>query len=353
MPPIVAVDLFCGAGGLTHGLLKEGIMVKAGVDVDPACEYPFARNNQGARFILKSVSELEPSDILEHYPAGAMTVLAGCAPCQPFSTYSRGRAQDNKDKWGLLYEFLRLVRGSSPDVVTMENVVQVKNHAVFNEFVHGLEDMGYTVTTYEVFGPDYGIPQTRRRLVLFGSKYGEIRLPIARASYRKQATVRRAIGNLEPISAGERSKRDRMHVAPSLSPINLERIRASTPGGSWQDWSEELVSPCHQAMKRPSYVSVYGRMEWDEPSPTITTQCYKFGCGRFGHPDQDRAISLREAAILQTFPRSYRFVPPNEPVYFARVGALIGNAVPVRLGRVVGSSIVRHLAGLDRTLGPG
>ena len=136
---------------------------------------------------------------------------------------------------------------------------------------------------------------------------------------------------------------DRMHAAASLSEINLARIRLSRPGGSWRDWPDDLVASCHKLPSGKTYPSVYGRMEWDKPSPTLTTLCYGFGNGRFGHPEQDRAISLREAAILQSFPESYRFVPDDSPVQFRIIGRLLGNAVPVNLGRAIGKSIAGHL----------
>lgn len=146
-----------------------------------------------------------------------------------------------------------------------------------------------------------------------------------------------------PIKAGERDPQDELHTASSLSPLNLSRIRVSRPGGTWRDWPEELQASCHRKDTGATYPSVYGRMEWDRPAPTITTQCFGYGNGRFGHPEQDRAISLREAAMLQTFPESYAFAPPGAPIKFNKMGRLIGNAVPVRLGEVIARSLVGHV----------
>ena len=156
-------------------------------------------------------------------------------------------------------------------------------------------------------------------------------------------TVRETIGSLPPIKAGERDPQDELHTASSLSPLNLSRIRVSRPGGTWRDWPEELQASCHRKDTGATYPSVYGRMEWDRPAPTITTQCFGYGNGRFGHPEQDRAISLREAAMLQTFPESYAFAPPGAPIKFNKMGRLIGNAVPVRLGEVIARSLVGHV----------
>jgi len=131
-------------------------------------------------------------------------------------------------------------------------------------------------------------------------------------------------------------------MAPSLSPLNLRRIKASRPGGTWRNWPPELQAACHRKTTGATYPSVYGRMEWDRPAPTITTQCFGYGNGRFGHPEQDRAISLREAAMLQTFPEMYAFAPPGASIKFNKMGRLIGNAVPVRLGEVIAQSLIGH-----------
>ena len=158
-------------------------------------------------------------------------------------------------------------------------------------------------------------------------------------------TVRDAIGKLPPIVAGGKaSADDDLHIASRLSKLNLRRIHATPEGGSWHDWPASLRLACHRQESGRYYGSVYGRMAWDELGPTITTQCYGYGNGRFGHPEQDRAISLREAAMLQTFPRRYRFVPPGERPTFRNVGRHIGNAVPVALGRTIGQSIRRAFA---------
>ena len=146
------------------------------------------------------------------------------------------------------------------------------------------------------------------------------------------------------LSAGEIDRRDFLHRASRLSAVNLDRIRFSTPGGTWRDWPEQLVTDCHKQPSGKGYASVYGRMTWDEPAPTMTTQFYGFGNGRFGHPEQDRAISLREGAILQSFPPCYKFVEPGNLVNFKTVGRLIGNAVPVELARAIARAIKRHLS---------
>jgi DNA (cytosine-5)-methyltransferase 1 len=151
--------------------------------------------------------------------------------------------------------------------------------------------------------------------------------------------------NLEPIKDGETSIEDPLHRASKLSSINKKRICQSRPGGTWRDWDRELRASCHLKPSGKSYVSVYSRMEGDKPAPTITTQFYNFGTGRFGHPDQDRALSLREGALLQTFPKYYKFIDPNHPFSIKCLGKHIGNAVPVKLGKIIGKSIMKHLEG--------
>ena len=337
---VSAVDLFCGAGGLTRGLLDAGIRVVAGYDNDPSCRHAYATNNDGAEFHLKSVSDLQASELENHYHVGHVRVLVGCAPCQPFSKYTQGQATKQDAKWGLLREFGRLVNDVRPEIVSMENVPEMQRHSVFSEFARDLKGLGYHVSHTEAFCPDYGVPQQRRRLVLLASQFGPIEL--IRPKINRPVSVRDAIGHLPKLGAGESSD-DRMHRACRLSSLNLQRIRASRAGGCWRDWPEALVAKCHRTEMGKNYPSVYGRMGWDAPSPTITTQFFGFGNGRFGHPEQDRAITLREGAILQSFPENYEFIAPGMEPSFATLGRLIGNAVPVRLGEAIGHSIRRHL----------
>lgn len=340
---IVAADIFCGVGGLTHGLIDAGIKVVAGYDIDESCKYAYEYNNETAQFFSTSVTEIKKNDLKSLYPENAYKILVGCAPCQPFSKYTQGVDTTKDEKWGLLYHFGRLVEEVKPEIISMENVPELKGHIVFKDFVALLQKNKYTVSINEVFCPDYGIPQNRKRLVLFASLLGPIEIIPKTHSVKKYKTVKQAIGDLPSIKAGEVYPQDKLHRSVSLKKINIERIQSSKPGGTWRDWPEELRADCHKDDKGKTYGSVYGRMSWHKPSPTITTQFYGFGNGRFGHPEQDRAISLREGAILQSFPRSYRFVEPRKEFSTKEVGRMIGNAVPVRLGRIVGISIIKHL----------
>lgn len=336
---IVGVDLFCGVGGLTHGLTRGGVKVAAGFDIDPDCRFPFEANND-AVFVQRDVGKLTPDEIAPFFAGADISLLAGCAPCQPFSTYSRsGRNREYEQQWPLVSAFGRLAKKLQPDLITMENVPQLADHAVFRQFLRSLS--GYEKWWSVIECESVGIPQTRKRLVLLASRLKGMPLRLATPP-SSVTTVRQAISGLPAISAGECHPDDSLHTSPSLSDLNLSRIRASVPGGTWRDWPGHLQAVCHQKITGSTYPSVYGRMEWDRPSPTITTQCFGYGNGRFGHPDQDRAISLREAAILQTFPASYRFAPANARVRFNRMGRLIGNAVPVRLGEVIAQSLLAH-----------
>ena len=336
------VDLFCGAGGLTHGLKAEGFAIAAGIDVDEECRYAFEYNNK-APFVRMDVSALDPAELESYFYKDHPRILVGCAPCQPFSTYNQ---KSDDPKWRLVGKFADIICSSLPDVVSMENVPRLRDFQrgqTFKSFIQKLERAGYSVSHDVVFLPEFGIPQTRSRLVLLASLHGQIELPESTVSEEQFKTVSQTIGMLPPIKAGETHEKDILHQASRLADINLKRIRSSVPGGSWKDWKPELVADCHKAEQGLTYRSVYGRMRADRPAPTITTQFFGFGNGRFGHPEQDRGLSLREGALLQTFPPNYAFTRPGEIVKFKHVGRMIGNAVPVDLGRAIGRAIKVHV----------
>ncbi|NMZ29606.1 DNA cytosine methyltransferase [Pseudomonas protegens] len=340
---IDVVDLFCGAGGLTAGLRAAGLSVRAGYDIERQCKYAYEKNNN-ATFVDKDVTQVSADELMSWYCAGNYRLLAGCAPCQPFSSYNQGKDTRSDRKWPLLYAFSRLIKETEPHLVTMENVPDVTKHEVYRDFVEDLVKLGYSVWANPVHCIDYGLPQQRRRHVLLASKLGPIDL-IAPTHAGMPVTVEETISKLSSLAAGECDPQDPLHRAASLTNINLKRIMHSKPGGTWKDWPEYLVADCHRKVSGKTYPSVYGRMRPDAPSPTMTTLCYGFGNGRFGHYDeaQARAISLREAAMLQSFPRDYEFMPPDQ-ITFKAVGRMIGNAVPVRLGEVIGESLNRHVA---------
>ncbi|MZU11608.1 DNA (cytosine-5-)-methyltransferase [Enterococcus mundtii] len=345
---INAIDLFCGVGGLTNGIQKTGINVIAGFDIAKECQYAFEYNND-AKFIYKDVRNIEDDEILNLYPKDTdIKILMGCAPCQPFSAYSHRYkdSENRKEKMELLDYFGKQVKLVQPDVVSMENVPQLANEPVFINFIELLKLEGYYIDWKIIYAPSYGIPQNRKRLLLLASKLGEINLIPETYDENNYPTVRQAIGNLPKISAGETFVEDPLHRSRNLTDINLKRIRSSKPGGTWKDWEEDLLPNCYRKKSGSTYGSVYGRLEWDKPSSTITTQFLGYGNGRFGHPEQDRALSLREGAILQSFPSNYQFFKTGDTYSTQQLAMQIGNAVPPKLGEVIGISIRRHL-GLD------
>ena len=345
-PIVKSVDLFCGAGGLTRGLEKAGLNVTLGVDLDPDCKFPYERNNR-ARFLLKSVSDISGKELVNAFDGADYKLLAGCAPCQTFSTYQQGRYDASDDRWNLLNQFGRLICEVDPDFVTMENVPRLADQDVFLNFVSLLEKNGYFVTSTVVNCANYSVPQLRNRLVILASKFAKFHMIPTTTPGEKRKTVRATISGLPEIKAGQKHPKDPLHRAAGLSDLNLARIQASKPGGTWKDWDENLVADCHKKPTGETYRNIYGRMVWDEPAPTMTTQYNGFGNGRFGHPEQDRAISLREGAMLQSFPKSYKFVPNGAFVSARTISRLIGNAVPVNLGCAIGQSIMEHIKNIE------
>lgn len=345
LPQIEVVDLFCGIGGLSYGMKTAGLNIKAGFDLDATCRYAY-ETNTGGIFHYKDIKDVHGGDILKHYTEYSIKVLAGCAPCQPFSSYAFKNKVKDENKYDLLYEFGRLVEEVMPDIVTMENVPSLRKFTlkpVLSDFIETLVGLGYKVSTSVVFCPEYGIPQTRRRLVLMASKLGNISLIGPLLSKTDFPTLRDTIEHLAPLQAGEASLSDPLHKCRRLTEIGLKRIMATPEGGGWNDWCEDLLLECHKKANGKSYGSVYGRMRWDCPAPTMTTQCTSLGSGRFGHPSQNRAISAREAALIQTFPNSYHFFEDENKASLKQLSRYIGNAVPPRLGEVIGKSIILHL----------
>lgn len=337
------MDLFCGAGGLTLGLARAGVSVEAGVDLDDSASHAYSANNPDARFLKLDVSRASAREISKLFGPG-YRLLAGCAPCQPFSKLTNGKSRHRA--WNLLDDFGRLVADARPDFVTMENVPELvgRGRRVFERFIEVLHRSGYWRDWRIVNCSDYGAPQTRKRLVLLASRLGPISIPDGRyAAPHRWKTVRDAIGRLPRVASGATHPTDPLHTAALLSPRNLERVRATPRNGGTKDaWPKRLLLACQRRESGARYHSVYGRMWWDKPAPTMTTLCNGIGNGRFGHPEQDRAITLREAAMLQSFPKWYEFWPKTERIQAKAVARLIGNAVPPALGFALGAALVAH-----------
>lgn len=343
---VCAVDLFCGVGGLTYGLRKAGIKVRAGIDNDSSCQDVYTQNNRKTDFILADIKKIKPDTISKYYKKSDIKVLVGCAPCQPFSSHTRknwGKGHGaTGDDCSLLQEFSRIMKKCQPDIISIENVPGLKRHKVFEDFLHTLKkDMGFEYSVKIVFCPEYGVPQTRRRLVLLASRFGKIDLiPPIYTNKNEWPTVGDFIKTLPPLEHGTQSTKDPCHWSLKLTDKNLERIKQSIPGGSWRDWDKALISDCH---KKAHYPASYGRMQWNGLSPTVTTQFCYYSTGRFGHPEQNRAISLREGALLQTFPRSYNLQSEKNPLIPREIARHTGNAVPVYIGWAIGKSMQEHI----------
>lgn len=339
MKRIEAVDLFCGIGGLTYGLRQANIDVVAGLDNDKTCRYTYESNNQ-AEFIEADIAEYDFTNMKNLFSKDSVKVLVGCAPCQPFSSHTfKAKNKEDDKRWNLIDYFVKATREINPEVISMENVRGLTKTAVFKKFVKDLEELGYNIDYKVVYCPDYGIPQNRSRLVLLGSRIGKISVPEKTHNKDTYVTVGDVIRDLPPVAAGEAYLADPIHKAKNLSEINIERIKQSKPKGTWRDWDPDLLPNCYKKSSGATYTSVYGRMGWDSVSPTITTQFFNFGSGRFGHPEQNRALTIREGALLQTFPIDYDF-GNNMPI--SALGRHIGNAVPPKLGYVIGAAIQEH-----------
>lgn len=338
---IEAIDLFCGIGGLSYGVMKSGIHIVAGLDSDPTCKYSFTQN-VSQNFLKEDISRFDFSKLNELYSPDAFRILVGCAPCQPFSSHSnkrRGEVKSDK-RWGLLGYFGKAIESVRPDIVSMENVPGLAKTSIFREFETFLKESGYYIDYGVAYCPDYGVPQNRKRLVLVASRLGQIKRPNPTVNKNCYKTVKDTIGKLNPISAGSVDEEDPLHRSPYLTPINQKRIRQSIPGGTWRDWDESILPNCFKKSTGASYSGVYGRMDWNKVSPTITTKFTNYGSGRFGHPEQNRALSIKEGALLQSFPDSFKFDSTLSPGILSRQ---IGNAVPPLLGEAIGKTIVEHI----------
>ena len=315
------------------------------LDHDVDAKASFKANFPDAHFELADIREASVEAIRSRVEAeGPKPVLfSGCAPCQPFTKQNTTRP-DQDERVPLLAHFADLVEYCRPDLVFVENVPGLQkldaNSQPFGGFLSRLSGAGYEMDYRPITLVKYGVPQSRRRLVLVGSRHGTILLPDEThgpgAPYGRYTTVRDWISHLPPIRAGETHGRVANHRSAALSPRNLERIKATPEGGGNRNWPGHLQLHCHKGFS--GYSDVYGRMWWDKPASGLTTRCTSYSNGRFGHPEQDRAISIREAACLQTFPEGFVFEGS-----MVSMSKQIGNAVPVRLAQVIGHQFIKHL----------
>lgn len=341
---VQAVDFFSGCGGTSAGLRQAGMQILVGTDMDVDAAATYRLNFPEAHFICQDIRQVLVSDLEPYVPSDRERPLlfSACAPCQPFSKQNRCKsASDNRAS--LLDEFHRFVRHFRPEYIFLENVPGIQRvHPLagpIGRFLELLKELKYEYAHDIVDFLDYGVPQTRRRFVLTASLRGPITIPSSTHGESDgnlpYSTVRDWIGDLPPIPAGGRSGKIPNHQAAKLSPLNLKRIASTPEGGDRRSWPNDLVLPCHQGHK--GHTDVYGRLRWNGPARTLTTRCVSLSNGRFGHPTQNRALSLREAACLQTFPREFLFKGG-----FVSMAKQIGNAVPVLLARRFGEAIDAH-----------
>lgn len=332
---LFAVDLFSGGGGLSVGLKNAGFKVIASVENNKRAMDTYRVNHPETTCLQKDIRELSGKEILSISPSGQIDLLAGCPPCQGFTSLtSKYKRVDARNY--LINEMLRLVEEIRPKVIMMENVpgLMSRGKNLLDPVISRLKDLGY-ISEYSVLQvADYGVPQFRRRFVLLAGLGFPIPLPKPTHSKKDDnlpswKTVKQAIGGMpSPLTLSEAKKsfffptRD-WHIVRDISTITKERLRVTKPGESWKEIPEELRPKCHKGGYL-GFQNVYGRMKWDDVAPTITGGCTTFSSGRFGHPEEDRTISVREAARLQTFPDEYIFDTP----FIEEACKIIGNALP-------------------------
>lgn len=352
---IAAFDFFCGCGGTSRGFQNAGIEIAFALDIDQDAKSTFTKNFPETIFCDKSITKLTASDLqptLDKHK-NSYKLFCGCAPCQPFTKQNTESPKLDTRK-RLLSKFGIIIEKFKPDFVFVENVPglqKVPRHkqGPFPEFKELLEKMGYYITYGVVAAQDYGAPQLRRRFVLLASKYGEINIPAPTHGKDRDnpyKTVRDAIADLPAIAAGETYKESNVlnHRAAKLSELNMTRIKASeSDGGGRNNWPKKLWPDCYTRTNEngeahSGHTDCYGRLWWEKPATGLTTRCISYSNGRFGHPEQDRAISIREAARLQGFDDAFEFTGSLNSM-----ARQIGNAVPVDLAFAMGTHFVKHI----------
>ncbi|OGU81711.1 MAG: DNA (cytosine-5-)-methyltransferase [Ignavibacteria bacterium RBG_16_35_7] len=328
-----AFDIFSGIGGLTLGLKKAGFDVRGAVEIDPIAAKTFKLNHRKTIVLQKDIRQVSTPSLKKILGNERLALLAGCPPCQGFSSVRRlnkkQTIRDDRNK--LILEYLRLVKGLKPLTIMMENVSGIKNYYLFNVLLKELKKLNYNIDYRIVNVKDYGVPQRRRRMVLVGSKLGEISVA---AETNEKLTVRDAIGKLK-------LKNDPLHDTTEKRTPKIAKMISKIPkdGGSRKDLPEEYELECH-TKKNVGFNDIYGRLRWDDYSTTITGGCLSPSKGRFLHPEENRAITAREAALLQSFDINYKF---PKGISKTTVSTMIGNALPPKFSYIQSKNIMDHL----------
>lgn len=307
------IDLFCGAGGLSLGLRQAGINIQIAIDRDADCQETYRRNHPETELIQADIGEINLGALKSVRRTSKLLILAGGPPCQLFSQLNH----NSTDNPSGIRAYMRAFHGASPDYAVFENVPAIlRKHKSWSLLINSFAKAGYEVTFGVLESKEFGVPQKRKRMIVIASKHGRVQLPQGRS---KQVSVRKAIGHL-PSDFGYNAD----HYGLTLAPANLDRIRSLKAGEGSRSSGE-------------AFCDSYSRMNWDALAPTTTTKCISFSNGRFGHPLFDRALTVHEAAILQGFPRSFRF----HGNLWAKARQ-VGNAVPPPIGKAIGKAILMH-----------
>lgn len=338
-------DFFSGCGGTSKGFQNAGLTPFFALDFDSDAATTFKANFPYVIFNNSDITSFETNILDELVSQSERSLFCGCAPCQPFTRQNTIKPDKETDsRRSLLSKFGEIVAKYLPDYVFVENVPgiqRVVGNCILLRFRNHLEELGYYTVVGIIESQKYGVPQRRKRLVLLASKIAEIDLPQSThdpVSGTNYSTVREWIAHLPSIEAGEIHPTIPNHRAANLSSLNLRRIMATPIGGSRADWPSDLQLACHTKSGYTGHTDVYGRMKWDVPATGLTTRCISLSNGRYGHPEQNRAISVREAAALQTFPDDFIFSGSLNSQ-----AKQIGNAVPVLLAEVFGQHILKHM----------
>ncbi|GBE17191.1 putative BsuMI modification methylase subunit YdiO [bacterium BMS3Abin15] len=331
-----AIDIFSGCGGLTEGMRRAGFDVRVAIEIDADSVLTYKMNHPDTKIIQKDIREVKASEIKKILGDDQLHLLAGCPPCQGFSSVRRlNRKRSIRDERNsLVAEYLRFVKELRPLTVMMENVPGLKDYFLFRKVFKELQKLGYNPKVDIVNIKDYGVPQRRRRLVMVGSLLGKTDIA---AGTGEKVTVRQAIGGLEPIE----TTTDPVHKITTEHTQRIKQMIAMIPknGGSRKDLPEKFTLNCHKR-KNVGFNDIYGRLRWDDYSTTITGGCLNPSKGRFLHPEENRAITPREAALLQSFRKDYKF-----PVDIKKssLALLIGNALPPKFSFIQCRNIKKHL----------